>query len=68
VTVKELIEKLQTFDPNLSVAYAQYSEYTAMKPEDIWPAELFDNGGYLSHPYRKKDHALVKTFLLFPGN
>jgi hypothetical protein len=68
MTVKELRELLAQYPDNMPIAYSCCSEYTALEACEIVTGELFDNGGYCSRPYRVKDQALLKTYLLFPGN
>ena len=68
MTIKELKELLNNYDENLPVAYQLHSEYYSMEPEDIELAELVDNKGYLTRPYRPVEHAKKKTWLTFPGN
>jgi hypothetical protein len=68
MTVADLIEKLKEFDPRLEIVFSQYSEYTKLESDMIGVAELYENGGYVSHAYRAKDQALLKPWLVFPGN
>jgi hypothetical protein len=68
MTVKELRDLLAQYPDDMPIAYSCCSEYTQLEAHEISPGELFDNGGYCSRPYRVKDQARVKTYLLFPGN
>jgi hypothetical protein len=61
-TVGELIKMLKKFPPDRLLAVPLHSEY--MDEVDVAEVELYDNGGYLSHPYRVSDSARVKTYVL----
>lgn len=80
MTVKELIEKLKTFDPKMEVAYRCYSDYQRMEVEDIDVQELVDHGSgsyLMSVPTYPSGHKgiqigypkdKIKPFVCFPGN
>jgi len=65
--VKDLIDLLQSYDPDLSIVYACCSEYTILNGEDLQVIKL--------HPRRpdgwvhKFDPKQAKIdYLAFPGN
>jgi hypothetical protein len=64
VTVGELIEKLKTYSPTVELASYYNSEYWAVADSDLKVVSLFDNGGYLSHPYREEDKPKLREFLV----
>ena len=68
MTVKDLRVLLEQYPEAMPVAYIQMSEFQEMQPTDIAPMELFNNGGYLSRSYRRKDNDLVRMWLCFPGH
>lgn len=68
LTVGALRKLLEQYPDDMPVAFSQYSEYAPMEARHIGPGDVFDNGGYLSHAYRSRDKARVRTHLLFPGN
>ena len=67
MTVKDLIEFLQTHDPELPVAIAMYSEQTLLEADDIrlWKACVAREDGWVQD--KRPDKEAV-TYLLFPGN
>jgi hypothetical protein len=68
ITVEELRQLLERYPATMPVVFRQYSEYVALTAGDIIAAEMFDNGGYWSKPYRDKDKPLARMVLVFPGN
>lgn len=67
MTVAQLIELLHTFPQDLEVAYACYSEYTLLEPQQI--------GTLVAQPARpdgwigfKRPDKPKQTYLCFPGN
>jgi hypothetical protein len=68
MTVKELRELLAQYPDSIPIAYSCCSEYKDLEASEIATGELFNNGGYCSRPYQVKDRALLRTYLLFPGN
>jgi hypothetical protein len=67
-TVKDLREFLAQFPDNMEIVYSCCSQWTKLYLREIEPLEGFDNGGYISLPYRPKDRDKLKMFLAFPGN
>lgn len=74
MTVRELIERLQTFPLSAEVIYSCYSDYTAMEPEEIVLDEAIAQFG---SPLRVRAHASwipmrpgeeKRQFVIFPGN
>lgn len=65
--VKELIDLLQTFDPELLVAYGLYSEQCLMEKDDISVQLLGEprNDGWVANPRPDKPSI---PYVLFPGN
>ena len=62
MTVKELMAELDQFNPNLTVIIPLHSDYST----DVTVGEMegFDNGGYISRPYRVVDQAKVKNYVV----
>lgn len=67
-TVAELIEHLKTFDPRCPVVFSQHSNEVDLELDMVTAAEMFNNGGYWTPAYRKRDHPLLRTVVSFPGN
>jgi hypothetical protein len=67
MTVRELIELLGTFDPNLPIAYSLFSEQCMLEPEDISVVQLCEArpDGWVQN-FRPDKEAI--PYLLFPGN
>lgn len=65
--VKELIELLKTFDPELPVARRLYSEQVEMEAEDIEVKELCHprDDGWIQNKRSDKE---TTPYLLFAGN
>jgi hypothetical protein len=70
MTVKELIEHLQTLDEDLPVAYRKHSEFADLNSVALITLEtLRDNGGYLTELYTREDRLKGgRTYVCFPGN
>lgn len=73
MTIKELIEHLGNFDPDLMVAYELYSGFEFMQDEDVREEELVFHKGRIEdhYPNQWKDHpggAPLHKFVVFPGN
>ena len=64
MTVKELRAVLESLPDDMPVAYPLYSEYAELKPGRFTTEELFDNGGYLTTPYRDVDKPKVRAHLV----
>lgn len=67
MTIKELKVELEKVDENLTVVSELHSEYT--ENIEVRVMEGYDNGGYISHPYRYhgfQEHK-VKNYL-YIGN
>jgi hypothetical protein len=64
--VKELIELLQTFDPELPVAYEIYSEQCLLEPNQLKVKEcaLARPDGWVQHA---RNDMLRTPYLIFPG-
>ena len=65
--VKELKEYLETLDPEMPVAYTQYSENTTLSMEDLEIKELCEarNDGWVAE---KRPDKPSLPYLVFPGN
>ena len=61
MTVKELIEKLNKFPPNMDVVIRQCSEYQTISDEYPCEIKLYHNRGYYSRVYRPKDKVFERT-------
>lgn len=67
MNVRELIKLLDTFDPNLPVAYALHSEQCMLEASDIQVEMLCEArpDGWVANA--RPDKPLI-PYLLFPGN
>lgn len=67
MTVRELIEHLKTFDPELPVAYRCYSEQTLLELDDVHVKSLCEPraDGWLQNARPDKPST---DYLVFPGN
>lgn len=67
MTVKDLIELLQTFPPDLLVAYERYSEQCLLEAGDVVIKEACEPrpDGWIQH--RRPDKA-TRQYLMLPGN
>ena len=67
MTVKELIEFLQTQPQDLPVAYRLYSEQVLLEESDIYTQEhcLPRPDGWIQH---KRPDMPSQEYLMFPGN
>jgi hypothetical protein len=63
MTVKELKALLDQYPDDLRIATSLHSEYVELDDRAA-PIELFENGGYLSRPYRDEDRPKARTWLL----
>ena len=65
--VKELKEYLETLDPEMPVAYIQYSENMTLSREDLEIKELCEarNDGWVAE---KRPDKPALPYLVFPGN
>ncbi len=65
MTVKELIDLLQTYPPELPVAYCLYSEQCLLEPKDIGVVDLCHSrpDGWIQN--RRPDMP-TRQYLLFP--
>lgn len=61
MTVAELIAKLQTVPPGLEVVTDLHSEWSNV--ECVALVTGFDNGGYVSQPYRTIDQSKVHGYV-----
>lgn len=61
MTVKELIAKLEALPPNHEVITDLHSEWSAVKAVGL--VNGFDNGGYISRPYRAEDKLKVHGYV-----
>lgn len=77
MTVKELVEKLQTFPQDAVVLYRAWSELNAMDDDDVWLAKPEEklvvrrNGmymGYHHHHWPKEETPEFVEAVCFPGN
>lgn len=68
MTVKELIEFLQTQPQDIQVAFRQYSEYRLIELNDIDVQEHCEvrPDGWVQH--RRPDDYPTQQYLMFPGN
>jgi len=68
MTVRELIAHLQTFEPNLPVAYSIHSEHSLLERDDIDTAVLkmprFD--GWIHDTWHGEQDAKTQTYVVFP--
>jgi hypothetical protein len=66
MTVKELIQVLNTFDPDLSVAYERWSEQCVLNATDLKVVNLCEArpDGWIQNP--RPDKPTV-PYLVFPG-
>lgn len=67
MTVKELIDLLQTHPANLLVGYRCYSEQVLLEAKDIEVVEACDprHDGWIQD---KRPDRPVRQYLMFPGN
>ena len=67
MTVKELIEILNTYDQTLPVAYSSHSVYVLLDDSNIMTKNLCEArpDGWVHH--ERKDKPSV-SYLVFPGN
>lgn len=70
MTVKELIEFLETQPQDLDVAYEFCSDYTPLSKEEIQIVELglVRPDGHKGYIERKRPDKPSKLYLVFPGN
>lgn len=61
MTVKQLIEKLNEHPPNMEVVADLHSEWAPVTA--VSRVVGFDNGGYISKPYREKDRACAHGYV-----
>lgn len=67
MTVKELIEKLQTFPQDLPVAYNLYSEYCLLEAKDI-RLETLGVARADGWVHFRRPGEPTAEYVLFPGN
>lgn len=67
MTVKELIDFLQTMPQSLPVAYAIYSEYSLLEAKDIHINKLClpRSDGWI---HDRRPDKPAQDYLIFPGN
>lgn len=72
MTVKELIETLQTFDPALPIVYSCCSEWTTLAACDLSTIQLHPSraDGWVHDYWKQTDPENVQRipYLAFPGN
>jgi len=67
--IKELIETLKGFDPELEVVYPMHSDYNMLDPELIGVANLVDQDGYVMRAHRsmsEENKSRAKKYLCLP--
>jgi hypothetical protein len=67
MTVRELIEKLQEFDPDLPVCYELHSEQLMMEPDQLKVQQLQPARADGWVPDARYGEPTV-SYLVFPGN
>ena len=70
MTVRQLIETLQTYDMNLPVCYRCCSEYTLLRADElkIFKLQPARSDGWVANLWKGEPELRMVDYLVFPGN